>query len=77
MLIIKQAPDLLTTGLTKAIGSPEDYNKNLEKNNFPGFTDIRIPNLKQRNNRESDISQLEDALNGFDLSDRREENKNK
>jgi len=43
VMIIRQAPELVKTGLTKAIGEPEDYNKNLERGNFPLNTDIRIP----------------------------------
>jgi len=52
-LIIKNVAELVQSGLTKAIGTPEDYNKNLEKDNFPTNTDLRIPgNLK----RPSDVS---------------------
>ena len=40
---------------------PEDYNKNLEKNNFPVSTDIRIPT-----NRQSMLT-IGDALEDLEL----------
>jgi hypothetical protein len=61
-LIIKQAPELVASGLDKAIGAPEDYNKNLDKDRFPNV-DLTIPS-----NRKSSINDLEDALDGIDLS---------
>lgn len=66
VLIIKQAPDLVATGLEKAIGAPEDYNKNLDKGRFPTDLDLKIPVR-----RTSSVADLEEALEGIDLSDDR------
>lgn len=64
-MILKFAPKLIKTGLTKVIGVPEDYKKNVEKNNFPTSTDLRIPGLS----RPSDIENIEDALSGIEISE--------
>lgn len=54
------------SNLKAAIGTPEDYNKNLDKNNFPMNTNIALPD-----ECEGVISDLE----GFDLGDKEEERK--
>lgn len=56
----------METGLTKAIGAPEDYNKNLDKGNFPMNTDLRIPGRRQS----EEAGSIEDALEGIELSDK-------
>jgi hypothetical protein len=42
-LILKSAPELVATGMSKAIGAPEDYQKNAAKNLFPTNYDLKIP----------------------------------
>jgi hypothetical protein len=63
VLIIKQAPGLVASGLEKAIGAPEDYNKNLDKGRFPDL-DLTIPS-----NKENSGSQIKDALESIDISE--------
>lgn len=58
---MKAAVELVQSDLKKDIGAPEDYNKNLDKNNFPVSTDIRIPA-----NRSSMLS-IGEALEDLDL----------
>lgn len=44
MLVFKEAPKVIFTGLTKAIGSPRDFEKNLEDlQYFESAIDISIP----------------------------------
>jgi len=43
VLILKQAPELIASGLDQAIGAPEDYNKNLDNNRFPTDVDVSVP----------------------------------
>lgn len=64
MLIIKQAPQLVASGIEKAIGAPEDYNKNLDGGRFPDDLDITIPTKQQ-----SSGPHIEDALESIDISD--------
>jgi len=40
---LKGAPELVATGMSRAIGAPEDYQKNAAKNSFPTNFDLRIP----------------------------------
>jgi hypothetical protein len=43
-LVFKEAPELIYTGLTKAIGKPRDLEKNLEETvYFDSKLDIEIP----------------------------------
>ena len=64
-MIIKHQIELVATGLTKAIGSPEDIDKNLEKGNFIIGTDLSIPNTDEK------PSSLEEGMGGIDLNEQK------
>lgn len=66
-MIIRSALELVQTGLTKAIGEPEDYNKNLERGNFPPNTNIKLPE-ETRDSGLDDLGEIEDALVGIEQS---------
>ena len=44
-MILKSPPQVFYAGrvLTQVIGSPDDFNKNKEKNSFPDHLDLKIP----------------------------------
>jgi hypothetical protein len=69
VLILKYPFELVRTGITKAIGAPEDYLKNQKNNNFPTTTDLRLPVSSSSGMLSSETSQIEVALLGMDLSD--------
>ena len=71
VLIIKYPPELVQSELTKAIGLPEDYNKNVDKNNFPTSTDLRIPGQAHA----SEIGNIEDGLSGIEISEDMQKNR--
>ena len=49
VLVFRDAPRLIFTGLTKAIGSPRDYEKNLEDPKyFDSTIDISIPHTNTK-----------------------------
>lgn len=43
VLILKNAVDVIVTGLKRVIGSPEDYAQNATSGTFPTHFDLRIP----------------------------------
>ena len=42
-MILKHPLERVSDKVTKVIGEPEEYFKNLQKSYFPTHTDIRIP----------------------------------
>jgi len=70
---MKTPPTVVCTGLTRAIGSPEEYSRNLQTNSFPEHYDLRIPTdhlteSKKKRVRGQSADSVGDALECMSLS---------
>ena len=63
-MVFKSIPDVYGKHLNSEIGSPCDYQKNKENDNFPSSYDLRVPSAKTD---DFDDNDLVGALDGFAL----------
>jgi len=66
-MVLKQSPEIFGKHLNREIGSPTDYQKNLESGEFPSSYDLRIPASGSSNNDDLDDNDLAGALGDMDL----------